>query len=296
MNNILKEIIQTKEKEVAALLHKEELLKAAALQRDDFRGFRAALDRGPDKLAVIAEIKKASPSAGIIDPGFDPVKQFQMYAEGNATCISILTDEKYFQGSLSYLAQISAIDKNIPLLRKDFIIHPVQIYEAVVSGADAILLIVACLNDQQLNELYGIAKNLQLDVLVEVHNMEELERALDLGADIIGINNRDLKTFKTDLSVTEDLIEEIPDNIVVVGESGIRNTGDAQRLLDCGCNAILVGETLMKADIPQEQLMEFLELTAEYPEDDDDEEEENETDEDDDDEDENDDDFDKNDK
>lgn len=297
MNNILKEIIKTKEKEVAALLHKEELLKAAALQRDDFRGFRAALDRGPDKLAVIAEIKKASPSAGIIDPGFDPVKQFQMYAEGNATCISILTDEKYFQGSLSYLAQISAIDENIPLLRKDFIIHPVQIYEAVVSGADAILLIVACLNDQQLNELYGIAKNLQLDVLVEVHNMEELERALDLGADIIGINNRDLKTFKTDLSVTEDLIEEIPDNIVVVGESGIRNTDDAQRLLDCGCNAILVGETLMKADIPQEQLMEFLELTAEYPDDDeeeDDDAEEEETD--DEDEETDDDDFDRNDR
>lgn len=270
MSTILDEIIKTKEKEVAALLHKEEILKAAALQRDDFRGFRAALDRGPDQLSVIAEIKKASPSAGIIDPDFDPVRQFQMYAEGNASCISVLTDEKYFQGSLAFLAQVSAVDADIPLLRKDFIIHPVQIYEAVISGADAILLIVACLTDEKLLQLHTLAKQLQLDVLVEVHNMEELERALDIGADIIGINNRDLKTFKTDLSVTEGLIEEIPDNIVVVGESGIRNTADAQRLLNCGCNSILVGETLMKATIPQEQLQEFLDLTAEEIEEEDD--------------------------
>lgn len=258
----LTEIINTKKQEVAAILHKEELLRAAAVQRDDFRGFRAALDRGPDKLAVIAEIKKASPSAGLIDPHFDPVKQFRMYMEGKASCISVLTDEKYFQGSLSYLAKVSAEDRDIPLLRKDFIIHPVQIYEAVISGADAVLLIAACLDDDNLNRLYGTAKELQLDVLLEVHNMEELDRALDLGADIIGINNRNLKTFTTDLSVTEDLIEEIPDNIIVVGESGIRNTADAQRLLDCGCNAILVGETLMKAPIPQEQLTNFLNLVA----------------------------------
>ncbi len=264
----LTEIINTKKKEVAALLHKEELLKAAALQRDEFRGFRTALDRGPEHLSVIAEIKKASPSAGVIEPNFDPIKQFRMYQEGKASCISILTDKPYFQGDLSYLAQVSAIDSDIPLLRKDFIIHPVQIYEAVISGADAVLLIVACLTDEQLLHLYTLAKNLQLDVLVEVHDMRELERALDLGADIIGINNRNLKTFTTDLSVTESLIEEIPDNIVVVGESGIRNTADAQRLLDCGCNAILVGETLMRAPIPQEQLMEFLSLTANEPEED----------------------------
>lgn len=260
--DILAKIVETKKKEVSALLHKEELLKAAALQRDDFRGFRAALDRGPDQLAVIAEIKKASPSAGIIDPDFDPIKQFNMYEEGGASCISILTDAEYFQGKLAYLAQVSAIDDSIPLLRKDFIIHPVQLYEAVISGADAVLLIAACLNDGQLSDLYHMAKDFQLDVLLEVHDLPELERGLDLGADIIGINNRNLKTFKTDLSTTENLIEEIPDNIIVVGESGIRNTADAQRLLDCGCNAILVGETLMKAPIPQDQLQEFLSLVA----------------------------------
>lgn len=267
----LAQIIETKKKEVAKLLPKEELLRSAALQRDHFRGFKAALNRGEDQLAVIAEIKKASPSAGVIDPDFNPIQQFRMYEEGEASCISILTDEEYFQGSLSYLGQISKEDDHIPLLRKDFIIHPVQIYEAVISGADAILLIVACLNDEDLESLYKLAKELQLDVLVEVHNIEELDRALDLGADIIGINNRNLKTFTTDLAVTEELIEEIPNDIIVVGESGIKTIEDAQRLLDCGCNAILVGEMLMREDMPQDMIQEILELRANpVPEDDED--------------------------
>ena len=258
----LAQIIETKRKEVAALLPKEELFYAAALKRNYFRGFRAALDKGPHQLGVIAEIKKASPSAGVIDPNFDPIKQFHMYAEGNASCISILTDETYFQGSLSYLSQISLLDPSIPLLRKDFIIHPVQIYESVVAGADAILLIVACLTQEELASLYKTAKDLQLDVLVEVHNQEELERALDIDADLIGINNRNLKTFTTDLAVTENLIEEIPSSTLVVGESGIHSLEDAQRLLNCGCNALLIGESLMRAHLPQEQIKAILDLEA----------------------------------
>lgn len=262
----LTEILNTKRAEVAVLLPKEDLLRAAALQRNDFRGFRAALDKGEFQLGVIAEIKKASPSVGLIDPNFDPIKQFQMYAEGGASCISVLTDEQYFQGSLAYLAQISAVNRDIPLLRKDFIIHAVQVYEAVIAGADAILLIVACLEQEQLKTLYQLAKDLQLDVLVEVHNLEELERALEIEADLIGINNRNLKTFEVDLSVTESLIEEIPADVIVVGESGVHSAQDAQRLLNCGCNAVLVGEYLMRADIPQDAMGEILDLRAELDE------------------------------
>ena len=179
MSDKLAEIIATKHQEVEALMPRADLLRAAALQRNDFGGFRAALDRGPNRLGMIAEVKKASPSAGIIDPDFDPVRQAKRYIEGGASCLSILTDEQYFQGSLSYLTQISKFS-DAPLLRKDFTIHEVQIHEASVSGADAILLIVAALDDEQLKRLYEEAKGIMLDVLVEVHNIEEMDRALEL--------------------------------------------------------------------------------------------------------------------
>jgi indole-3-glycerol phosphate synthase len=236
-------------------------MKAAALQRNEFAGFRAALDRGPDQLGVIAEVKKASPSAGVIDPNFDALKQAGMYIEGGASCMSILTDKKYFQGSLTYLTSISK-ESPIPLLRKDFTVHEAQIYEAVIAGADAILLIVACLTDEELHKFYHIARDFQLDALVEVHDLPEMERAIDLGADLIGINNRNLKTFKTDLATTEQLAEEAPDNVTLVSESGIRTTADAQRVLDAGANAILVGEALMRANVPGDEVEAYLALTA----------------------------------
>jgi len=260
MSDKLAEIIATKQIEVAALLPRAELLRAAALQRNDYGGFRAAIDRGPGRLGVIAEVKKASPSVGLIDPDFDPLRQAQRYLDGGASCLSILTDEKYFQGSLAYLSGISKFS-TAPLLRKDFTIHEVQIHEAVVSGADAILLIVAALDDATLRHLYDEAKTFQLDVLVEVHDLREMERALELGADLIGVNNRNLKTFQVDLATTEQLAEEVPDEVLLVSESGIKSLADAKRVLDAGANAVLIGEALMRAVDPSREIEAYLELT-----------------------------------
>lgn len=266
MSDKLAEIIATKHREVQALLPRAALLKAAAAQRNHFRGFRAALDRSPDALGVIAEVKKASPSVGIIDPNFDPVRQAGLYVDGGASCLSILTDEPYFQGSLSYLTAIAALESversSVPLLRKDFMVHEVQIHEAIVAGADAILLIVAALDDATLRQLYETAREWQLDVLVEVHDLAELERALELNADLIGINNRNLKTFAIDLATTEALVEEVPDDVLLVSESGIKTLADAQRVLDAGANAVLIGESLMRAQDPALEIEAYLSLKA----------------------------------
>jgi len=260
MSDKLAEIIATKHLEVEALLPRAGHLRAAALQRNDFRGFRAALDRGANRLAVIAEVKKASPSVGLIDPNFDPIRQAQRYIDGGASCLSILTDEKYFQGSLGYLSKISEFSP-VPLLRKDFTVHEIQIHEAVIAGADAILLIVAALDDELMRRLYDEAKSFQLDVLVEVHNLAEMDRALELGADLIGINNRNLKTFEVDMGTTEALSDEVPDDVILVSESGIKTHDDALRALKAGANAVLIGETLMRADDPSREIEAFLSLT-----------------------------------
>ncbi|NWK57280.1 indole-3-glycerol phosphate synthase TrpC [Verrucomicrobiaceae bacterium N1E253] len=257
--DILSEIMEQKLREVEAVLPQLEKYRAAALERNDFGGFRAALDRGPDRLGIIAEVKHASPSAGVIDPHFDPLKQARMYLDGGASCMSVLTDQNYFKGSLSDLTKISPIS-NIPLLRKDFIRHEVQIYEAIIAGADAILLIVAALDDEALHRLYQAARDFQLDVLVEVHDLAEMERALDLGADLIGINNRNLKTFKTDLATTERLADEAGEDVLLVSESGIKDARDCVRVLEAGANAILVGETLMRANNPAETMQQWLDL------------------------------------
>lgn len=259
MSDKLAQIIATKHLEVEGLLPRASKLRAAALLRDDFRGFRAALDRGASQLGLIAEVKKASPSVGIIDPNFDPILQASRYIDGGASCLSILTDETYFQGSLGYLSKISEFS-TVPLLRKDFTIHETQIHEAVIAGADAILLIVAALNDDLLKRLYDEAKSFQLDVLVEVHDLPEMERALDLGADLIGINNRNLKTFVIDMATTEHLAEEVPDDVILVSESGIKTHDDALRALQAGANAILVGETLMRSDDPSRAVESFMQI------------------------------------
>lgn len=261
MDNTLQRIIATKQEEIKPLIQIAPKLRAGALERNEFRPFRAALDRGPDQLSVIAEIKRASPSKGIIDLNFDPLRQFQLYLEGGASAISILTDQTYFQGSLKHLSEVAAISP-IPILRKDFIIHETQIYEAVIAGADAILLIVAALDDQSLAHLYQTARTLQLDVLVEVHDLQEMERALALGADIIGINNRDLRTFETNLDTTAKLADEADDDVILISESGITSPADAQTVLDAGANSILVGESLMRLDLPQEMIQTFLSLQA----------------------------------
>lgn len=257
--DILSEIMQHKQSEVEQILPQLEKYRAAALERNDFGGFRTALDRGPDRLGIIAEVKQASPSAGIIDPNFDPLRQANMYIDGGASCMSVLTDQKYFKGSLADLTKISPTS-NIPLLRKDFICHEIQIYEAIIAGADAILLIVAALDQETLKRLHREALDYQLDVLVEVHDLEEMERALDLGADLIGINNRNLKTFKTDLATTEQLADEVGDDVLLVSESGIKTAADCLRVLEAGANAVLVGETLMKANNPAETMQQWLDI------------------------------------
>lgn len=262
--NRLTPILEQKQREVAKLLPRAEHLRNAALLRNDFRGFAAALDLGrsevdfsPEALALIAEVKKASPSAGVIAADFAPVRIAEEYEAAGAHAISVLTDEQFFQGHLSYLTKVrNAV--GLPCLRKDFIIHEVQIFEAAVAGADAILLIVAALDDKQLRHLFEVATACQLDVLVEVHDLPELDRALALDAQLIGINNRNLTTFQVDLETTVRLSEQVPDDVILVAESGLKTREDTQRVFDAGCNAILVGESLMRTGNIAAQVAELL--------------------------------------
>lgn len=238
--------MRVKRAEIERLRPFRDELHKAALLRDDFRGFAAALQRGPGQVALIAEIKKASPSAGVIVESFDPLAIARNYARAGVDAISVLTDEQFFQGHLDYLKLVrDAVPQ--PLLRKDFILDPVQIMEAAAAGADAILLIVAALEQEQLVALLETAALYQLDALVEVHTLAELDRALETEARIIGINNRNLATFEVDLAVTEKLSEEVPQEIVLISESGIRTAEDLARIKACGVDAVLIGEALMRA-------------------------------------------------
>jgi len=255
--NRLQQILDVKSREVARILPRTELLRAAALERNDLRPFALAVDRGPDALGLIAEVKKASPSAGVIAADFDPVAIAERYAAAGAHCISVLTDEQFFQGHLTYLSRIRQA-VGLPCLRKDFIIHEVQIYEAAVAGADAILLIVAALDQAQLEALNKVALRCQLDVLVEVHTREELDRALEIEPALLGINNRNLTTFEVDLATTEELSEEVPDGVILISESGLKTKADTQRVFDAGCQAILVGESLMRTGDIAAQVAELL--------------------------------------
>ena len=256
--NKLDEIIADKRIEVEALLPRLEELRDTARAREDFRSFFTALGGGlrdqelgegygTNELAVIAEVKKASPSAGIIAEDFDHIAIAKAYEEAGANALSILTDENYFKGHLSYLAEIRQV-VDLPLLRKDFTIHESQIYEAVVAGADAILLIVGALEQDELVHLLDIANQCQLDVLTEVHDLEEMERALETEANIIGVNNRNLRTFEVDLSTTETLSEEVTGDCILVSESGIYTGEDTAKIRMWGADAILVGEALMRSE------------------------------------------------
>ena len=255
----LKEILDHKQTEIAKLLPRMEHLRAAALQRNDFRGFGVAIDRGPDALGLIAEVKKASPSAGVIAEEFDPVAVARIYESAGAHAISVLTDERFFQGHLSHLTKVRTAVA-LPVLRKDFILHDVQIYEASCAGADAILLIVAALEQEQLVALQKTAALCQIEALVEVHTLGEMDRALDSRAQIIGINNRNLATFEVDLAATEQISEEAPDDVILVSESGIKTPADSHRVFECGVNAILVGETLMRSGDMPAQIASLLDV------------------------------------
>ena len=249
---ILDEIVAHKREELDSLPNAEvtvDSLRAKIESRGGLRDFMAALaDPREGDIGLIAEVKKASPSAGVIRPDFDAVQIAKEYESAGASCLSVLTDEKYFQGSPEYLKAIREV-VDIPLLRKDFIIDARQIAEAVEWGADAVLLIVAILDDAQLMDFHTLAAAAGLSVLVEVHDSEELMRAMGINAPLIGVNNRDLKTFSVDLGTTEALAAELDtDKTLLVAESGIRSRKDVERLKACGARAILVGESLMCED------------------------------------------------
>ena len=248
MATILDQIVTAKRREIerAKAAAPEAALRERLADAPPVRDFLAALS-GPGPIRLIAEVKKASPSKGLIRADFHPVEIARTYQEHGAACVSVLTDEPYFQGSLEYLSRVRA-SVDLPVLRKDFIIDPYQVVEARAAGADAVLLIAECLGDEALRRLHAAIDELGMTPLVELYEPENLTRVLDVGARLVGINNRDLRTFEVDLEHTVRLRRRIPDDRVVVGESGIRTRQDVERLESAGVEAMLVGESLMHAD------------------------------------------------
>jgi indole-3-glycerol phosphate synthase len=271
--SVLDDIVAVKRREIERIPTRKvdpAIVRAALLQRGDARDFAGALRRPvAGSMALIAEVKKASPSAGLICPEFDPIRIAAEYERAGATCLSVLTDERFFQGSLEHLRMIRAAVR-LPMLRKDFILDARQVLEAVEWGADAVLLIVAILSDEELRELHGLVVESGLTALVEVHDEAELDRALSIGARLIGVNNRDLRTFKVDLATTERLAVRLQRsgagcNVMLVAESGIRTGADVARLAGCGAGAILVGETLMREGDVRAKVTELMLARADGP-------------------------------
>lgn len=258
--DVLKKILARKVEEIAAASEAENIkaLSARAAEATAPRGFVSALERSIQhgRAAVIAEIKKASPSKGILRENFDPAAIAKSYSDGGASCLSVLTDRDFFMGSSEYLQQArNACD--LPVIRKDFIIDPYQVYEARAMGADCILLIVSALGDAALNELAGLAHHLEMDVLIEVHDEAELDRALQLNPPLVGINNRNLRTFEVSLETTIAMLERIPEGCMTVTESGILSTDDVALMRENNVHAFLVGEAFMRAESPGERLREL---------------------------------------
>ncbi len=257
MSDILDKIVAVKHQEVATAMQQKSLAVVRAdaesrvLTRDFEGAMRAKIAAG--QAAVIAEIKKASPSKGVLRAEFIPADIAQSYAEFGAACLSVLTDKQFFQGSVDYLKQARA-SCDLPVLRKDFMIDAYQVYEARAMGADAILLIAACLDDAQMADMEAVACALDMAVLVEVHDRAELERALKLKTRLVGINNRNLKTFEVSLQTTLDMLPDVPADRLLVTESGILSSDDVKRMRDAQVNAFLVGEAFMRADEPGEAL------------------------------------------
>jgi indole-3-glycerol phosphate synthase len=263
MSDILKKIVEVKHQEVAAALKRKSLAEVRAdaesrvLTRDFIGAMRRKISAGQP--AVIAEVKKASPSKGVLREDFIPADIAQSYAEFGAACLSVLTDKQFFQGSVDYLKQARA-SCDLPVLRKDFMVDAYQVYEARAMGADCILLIAACLEDAQMAELEATAHSLDMAVLVEVHDAPELQRALKLKTPLVGINNRNLRTFEVSLNTTLDMLKDVPADRLLVTESGILSRSDVQTMRAANVNAFLVGEAFMRAKEPGEALAELFAL------------------------------------
>ncbi|MCC2633012.1 MAG: trpC [Ramlibacter sp.] len=257
MADILDKIVAVKHEEIAAAKKRKplEAVREDAFSRVLTRDFEAALRAkvAASRPAVIAEVKKASPSKGVLREDFIPADIAQSYAEHGAACLSVLTDHQFFQGSSDYLKQARA-SCDLPVLRKDFIVDPYQVYESRAMGADAILLIAACLSDAQMAELEAIARSLDMAVLVEVHDAAELQRALKLKTRLVGVNNRNLRTFEVSLETTLGMLKDVPADRLLVTESGIQAREDVQRMRAAGVHAFLVGEAFMRAKEPGEAL------------------------------------------
>ncbi len=258
--DILKRILSRKVEEIVACSEQVHIdaLRERAQSASAVRPFVGAIEEKIQKgeAAVIAEIKKASPSKGVLREDFRPAEIAQSYEQHGAACLSVLTDRDFFQGGDEYLIEARAACQ-LPVIRKDFIIDPYQVVEARAIGADCILLIVAALEDAQMEELMRLAHELGMDVLVEVHDAEELQRALRLDTRLIGVNNRNLRTFETSLNTTLDLLDQIADDRIVVTESGILKPEDVQRMREHQVNAFLVGEAFMRADDPGAELAQL---------------------------------------
>lgn len=258
--DILKKIVKRKMEEIVERTERMNLrqLLSDVDGADPVRGFAAAIERKITEghAGVIAEIKKASPSKGVLREDFRPADIARSYEAGGAACLSVLTDVDFFQGGDAYLKQARAAC-SLPVIRKDFIVDPYQVYEARAINADCILLIVACLDDAQLRDLNQLAHHLDMDVLIEVHDQAELERALQVENRLVGINNRNLRTFDVSLNTTLDMLKQIPDDRILVTESGIHSVDDVRLMRDNDVHAFLVGEAFMRADEPGEKLRDL---------------------------------------
>jgi indole-3-glycerol phosphate synthase len=260
MSDILKKIVAVKHEEIAQASQKKSLAMVRAdaesrvLTRDFIGAIQHKINQGQS--AVIAEIKKASPSKGVLRADFIPADIAQSYAEHGAACLSVLTDAQFFQGSVDYLKQARA-SCDLPVLRKDFMVDAYQVYEARAMGADCILLIAACLDDAQMKDLEAIALSLDMAVLVEVHDAEELNRALKLKTPLVGINNRNLRTFEVSLDTTIGMLKDVPLERILVTESGILSPADVQKMREAKVNAFLVGEAFMRAPDPGQALADL---------------------------------------
>jgi indole-3-glycerol phosphate synthase len=257
MSDILNQIVAVKHEEIATAKKRVSLeaMRADAESRVLTRDFEGALRAkiAAGRAAVIAEVKKASPSKGVLRADFEPADIAQSYAGHGAACLSVLTDRQFFQGSVDFLKQARA-SCDLPVLRKDFMVDPYQVYEARAMGADCILLIAACLDDARMAELEAIARSLDMAVLVEVHDGDELDRALKLRTPLVGINNRNLRTFEVSLDTTLSLLPRVPADRLLVTESGILGPADVARMREAGVHAFLVGEAFMRAPEPGEAL------------------------------------------